>query len=119
MKVFQAEKKKCEILQMALLEPKLAMLDETDSGLDVDALKDICHAILEVRKPDQSIVLITHYQRILNYITPDHVHVMMDGKIVMSGGADLAHTIEAKGYDFVREKMGIKKGKFEILTPKS
>ncbi len=113
------EKKKCEILQMALLEPKLAMLDETDSGLDVDALKDICHAILEVRKPDQSIVLITHYQRILNYITPDHVHVMMDGKIVMSGGADLAHTIEAKGYDFVREKMGIKKGKFEILTPKS
>ncbi len=109
------EKKKCEILQMALLEPKLAVLDETDSGLDVDALKDICHAILEVREERaqrgdlQAIVLITHYQRILSYITPDHVHVMMEGKIVMSGGADLAHTIEAKGYDFVREKVGITK----------
>lgn len=109
------EKKKCEILQMALLEPKLAVLDETDSGLDVDALKDICHAILAVRDERkargdvQSIVLITHYQRILNYISPDHVHVMMEGKIVMSGGPDLAHTIETRGYDFVREKAGLKK----------
>lgn len=120
------EKKKCEILQMALLEPKLAILDETDSGLDVDALKDICHAILAVRDERkargdvQSIVLITHYQRILNYIMPDHVHVMMDGKIVMSGGADLAHTIEARGYDFVREHLGAghKKSKFQIANSK-
>ena len=116
------EKKKCEILQMALLEPKLAVLDETDSGLDVDALNDICHAILAVRDErkargdEQAIVLITHYQRILNYIMPDHVHVMMDGKIVMSGGPDLAHAIEKEGYDFVREHLGVvlKKSKFQF-----
>jgi Fe-S cluster assembly ATP-binding protein len=111
------EKKKCEILQMAVLEPILAILDETDSGLDIDALKDICNTILEVRKPEQSILMITHYQRILDYIAPDHVHVMMDGKIVMSGGSDLARTIEAEGYDYVREKVGIKKESgFKMIT---
>jgi len=111
------EKKKCEILQMAVLEPILAILDETDSGLDIDALKDICHAILEVRKPEQAILMITHYQRILDYIAPDHVHVMMNGKIVMSGGSDLARTIESEGYDYVREKVGItKESGFKMIT---
>jgi Fe-S cluster assembly ATP-binding protein len=103
------EKKKSEILQMSVLEPKLAILDETDSGLDIDALKDICKGIKEVRKDDQSILMITHYQRILDYITPDHIHIMMNGKVVMSGGADLAQTIEDQGYDYVRAHVGIKK----------
>lgn len=103
------EKKKCEILQMAMLEPRLVILDETDSGLDIDALKDICHAILEVRTAEQSIVMITHYQRILDYIAPDHVHVMMNGKIVMSGDSDLARAIEAEGYDYVRNHVGLEK----------
>ncbi|MDP2624627.1 MAG: Fe-S cluster assembly ATPase SufC [Candidatus Peregrinibacteria bacterium] len=103
------EKKKCEILQMAVLEPKLAVLDETDSGLDIDALRDICKTIREVRTEDQSLLMITHYQRILDYITPDVIHIMMDGKVVMSGGPDLAKTLEKHGYDYVREKVGLKK----------
>lgn len=103
------EKKKSEILQLALLEPKLAILDETDSGLDIDALRDICKALLEVRKPDQSLLMITHYQRILDYIAPDVIHIMMEGKIVMSGGPELAKTLEDRGYDYVREQVGLPK----------
>lgn len=103
------EKKKCEILQWALLEPRLAILDETDSGLDIDSLRTICEAIRELRKPDQSILMITHYQRILDYITPDVIHVMMEGRIVMTGGPELAQTLEKHGYDYVREQVGLKK----------
>lgn len=99
------EKKRNEILQMAVLEPKLAILDETDSGLDIDALKTVALAINKLRRPDNAIVLVTHYQRILNYITPDFVHVLLGGRIVKSGGSDLAHQLEAKGYDWVREKV--------------
>jgi len=105
------EKKKCEILQMAVLEPALAILDETDSGLDIDALRDICKTIQTVRKevPEQSMLMVTHYQRILDYITPDAIHIMMDGNIVMSGGPELAKLLEEHGYDYVRDKVGIKK----------
>ena len=103
------EKKKSEILQMAILEPKLAILDETDSGLDIDALQDICKTINTIRREDQAVLIITHYQRILDYITPDYIHIMMDGKIVMSGDAELARKIEAQGYDYVRDHVGIKK----------
>jgi len=99
------EKKKAEILQMALLEPKLAVLDETDSGLDIDALKTICEAIVAVRKPEQSIVMITHYERMLKYIQPDHIHIMIDGKIVLSGGKELAEKLEKEGYDHVRKQL--------------
>ena len=97
------EKKRNEILQLAALGPKLAILDETDSGLDIDALKIVSEGINRLRSPDRSIILVTHYQRILNYITPDHVHVLMGGKIVMSGGKDLAFKLEEKGYEWVRE----------------
>lgn len=103
------EKKKSEILQMSMLEPTLAILDETDSGLDIDALRSICETINKVRREDQSLLMITHYQRILDYITPDHIHIMMDGKVVMSGGAELAQKLEEHGYDYVREQVGIKK----------
>lgn len=97
------EKKRNEILQMALLEPKLALLDETDSGLDIDALRIVASGVNKFRRPDNAIVLVTHYQRILNYITPDYVHVLVDGRIVRSGGPELAHELEAKGYDWVKE----------------
>ena len=97
------EKKRSEMVQLALLDPKLALLDETDSGLDIDALKTIAAGIEERRSPDKAIVLVTHYQRILNYITPDRVHVLMDGRIVISGGQDLAHELEAKGYEWVKD----------------
>ena len=97
------EKKRNEILQLAVLGPKLAILDETDSGLDIDALKIVSEGINRLRSPDRSIILVTHYQRILNYITPDNVHVLMGGKIVMSGGKDLAFKLEEKGYEWVRE----------------
>ena len=96
------EKKRNEILQLAVLGPKLAILDETDSGLDIDALKIVSEGINRLRSPDRSILLVTHYQRILNYITPDNVHVLMGGKIVMSGGKDLAFKHEEKGYEWVR-----------------
>ena len=114
------EKKKAEILQMAVLEPKLAILDETDSGLDIDALKTVCEAIQAIRTSDQSILLVTHYPRILEYITPDKVHIMMDGKIVMSDGPELAVQLEKGGYDLVREKAGIKKASsgLKILNSK-
>ena len=93
------EKKRMEIFQMALLEPKLAILDETDSGLDVDALREVASGINNFRNPDHAIVLVTHYQRILNYLTPDFVHVLIDGRIVKSGNANLARQIEEHGYD--------------------
>src|SRR5437762_3480858 len=98
------EKKRNEILQMAVLEPKLAILDETDSGLDIDALRVVATGIEKLRRPDNATILVTHYQRLLNYITPDHVHVLYQGRIVKSGGKDLAHELEAKGYDWIREE---------------
>lgn len=98
------EKKRNEIFQMAVLEPKLAILDETDSGLDIDALKIVANGINSLRSEDRAIVIVTHYQRLLDYIVPDHVHVLSDGKIIKSGGKDLALELEEKGYDWVREE---------------
>ena len=95
------EKKRNEIFQMAVLEPKLAVLDETDSGLDIDALKAVAEGVNEMRSPDRAIVVITHYQRLLNYIEPDFVHVLQDGRIVRSGGKDLALHLEEKGYSWI------------------
>ena len=95
------EKKRNEILQMALLEPKLALLDEIDSGLDVDALKAVAEGVQTLRTPDNAVVLITHYQRLLDYLMPDHVHIMADGKFIRSGGSDLALEIEERGYDWI------------------
>jgi Fe-S cluster assembly ATP-binding protein len=97
------EKKRNEILQMAMLEPSLAILDETDSGLDIDALKAVAEGVNALRSPDRAIVLVTHYQRLLDYIEPDFVHVLSDGKIVRSGDKSLALELEEKGYDWVRE----------------
>jgi Fe-S cluster assembly ATP-binding protein len=97
------EKKRTEILQLAILEPKYAVLDETDSGLDIDALKTVAHGVNSLRGPGIGILLITHYQRILNYIVPDHVHVMVQGRIVRSGGKELALELEERGYDWARE----------------
>ncbi len=101
------EKKRNEILQMAVLEPKLAVLDETDSGLDIDALRVVSNGINQLRNEDNAIVLITHYQRLLNYIEPDHVHVLLEGKIVQSGGPELAEELEAKGYDWIKETVDV------------
>src|SRR5215831_146605 len=95
------EKKRAEIFQMAVLEPKLAILDETDSGLDIDALKVVSAGVNKLRRPDSAQLVITHYQRLLNYIIPDVVHVMVDGKIVRTGGKELALDLEEKGYDWV------------------
>ena len=95
------EKKRNEIFQMAVLEPKLAILDETDSGLDIDALKAVAGGVNKLRRPDNAALVITHYQRLLNYIVPDFVHVLVDGRIVLSGGKELALTLEARGYDWV------------------
>ncbi len=97
------EKKRNEILQLAMLQPKYAVLDETDSGLDIDALKIVAHGVNSLRGKDLGVLLITHYQRLLDYIVPDHVHVMVKGQIVRSGGKDLALELEEKGYDWVRE----------------
>jgi Fe-S cluster assembly ATP-binding protein len=97
------EKKRHEILQMAILEPKLAILDETDSGLDIDALKVVAHGINALRSPDRAMVVITHYQRILNYIVPDFVHVLLDGHFVRSGGKELAMTVEEQGYAWLED----------------
>ena len=97
------EKKRNEILQLAVLEPKLAILDETDSGLDIDALKTVAQAVNTLRRPDNATILVTHYQRLLNYIQPDFVHVLAEGRIVKSGGKELALELEAKGYDWIRE----------------
>jgi Fe-S cluster assembly ATP-binding protein len=98
------EKKRAEILQMAMLKPEIAILDETDSGLDIDALRIVSEGVNALRGPDLGVLVITHYQRILNYIKPDVVHVMLDGRIVESGGADLALSLEERGYDWIREK---------------
>jgi Fe-S cluster assembly ATP-binding protein len=97
------EKKRNEIFQMAVLEPKLAILDETDSGLDIDALRIVADGINRLRAPDRAMVLVTHYQRLLNYVVPDFVHVLADGRIVKSGGKDLAHELEQKGYAWLEE----------------
>ncbi len=98
------EKKRNEILQMAVLEPKLAILDEPDSGLDIDALRQVAQAINDLRRPDNAIILVTHYQRILSYVVPDKVHVLIDGRIVKSGAKSLALEIESEGYDKYEEK---------------
>lgn len=98
------EKKRNEIFQMAVLEPKLAILDETDSGLDIDALKTVAEGVNSLRSRDRAIILVTHYQRLLNYIVPDQVHVLSDGKIIKSGHRELALQLEEKGYDWVKEE---------------
>jgi Fe-S cluster assembly ATP-binding protein len=100
------EKKRCEILQMAILRPALAVLDETDSGLDIDALRTVAEAVNSLRGPDLGVLIITHYQRILGYVEPDFVHIMLDGRVVEQGGPELAAKMEDKGYDWVREKHG-------------
>jgi Fe-S cluster assembly ATP-binding protein len=97
------EKKRNEILQMAMLEPQLAILDETDSGLDIDALKAVADGVNALRSPDRAIILVTHYQRLLDYVQPDFVHVLSDGRIVRSGDKSLALELEDKGYDWLRE----------------
>ena len=99
------EKKRCEILQMAMLKPKYCILDETDSGLDIDALKIVAKGVNQMRNPDRGILVITHYQRLLEYIVPDKVHVMWEGGIALTGGKELALELEAKGYDWVREEL--------------
>jgi Fe-S cluster assembly ATP-binding protein len=99
------EKKRNEILQMAMLKPKYAILDETDSGLDIDALKIVSAGVNALRGPDRGILVITHYQRLLDYIVPDVVHVMMDGRIVRTGSKELALELEAKGYDWIKEEL--------------
>ena len=99
------EKKRNEVLQMAMLDPTLAVLDETDSGLDIDALRIVASGVNSFRSPSKAIVLVTHYQRILNYISPDRVHVLMDGRIMKSGGKELALELEEKGYDWIKESV--------------
>jgi Fe-S cluster assembly ATP-binding protein len=100
------EKKRNEILQMLMLDPTLAIMDETDSGLDIDALQVVARGVNELRGPEFSAIIITHYQRILRYIEPDHVHVMLDGRLVTSGGKELALDLEDKGYEWVRQEFG-------------
>jgi Fe-S cluster assembly ATP-binding protein len=97
------EKKRCEILQMAMLDPAYAVLDETDSGLDIDALRVVSEGVNSLRNENLGVLVITHYQRLLNHITPDHVHVLWDGQIVKSGGKELALVLEEKGYDWVKD----------------
>ena len=99
------EKKRNEIFQMAMMEPKLAILDETDSGLDIDALKIVANGVNKLRSKDNAVIVITHYQRLLDYIVPDYVHVLMDGKIVKSGTKELAYELEERGYDWIKEEI--------------
>ena len=99
------EKKRNEIFQMAMLEPKLAILDETDSGLDIDALRIVANGVNKLKSKDNAVIIITHYQRLLDYIKPDFVHVLLNGKIVKSGDASLAHQLEEKGYDWIKEEV--------------
>ena len=101
------EKKRTEILQMATLQPQIAVLDETDSGLDIDALRIVSNGVNTLRGPELGVLVITHYQRILNYIKPDFVHVMLNGKVVESGGAELALQLEENGYDLIRQKHAV------------
>jgi Fe-S cluster assembly ATP-binding protein len=98
------EKKRNEVLQMAMLEPKIAILDETDSGLDIDALRVVSNGVNQLLSPELGVIVITHYQRILEYLRPDFVHVLMDGRIVRSGGRELADELEERGYDWIREE---------------
>ena len=98
------EKKRNEILQMAVLEPKLAILDETDSGLDIDALRVVAEGVNKLRRPDNAAIVVTHYQRLLNYIVPDFVHVLAQGRIIRSGGKELALELEEKGYDWLLQE---------------
>ena len=99
------EKKRNEIFQMAMLEPKLAILDETDSGLDIDALRVVANGVNKLKSKDNAVIVITHYQRLLDYIVPDYVHVLYNGKIVKSGTKELAHELESKGYDWIKEEV--------------
>lgn len=99
------EKKRNEIFQMAMLEPKIAILDETDSGLDIDALRIVAHGVNKLKNENNAVLVITHYQRLLDYIIPDFVHVLMDGKIVKSGGKELAYELEEKGYDWIKAEL--------------
>ena len=101
------EKKRNEVLQLAVLEPQIALLDETDSGLDIDSLKLVAESVNELVGPELGVLIITHYQRMLNYITPQHVHVMIAGQIVKSGGPEIAHELEEKGYEGIRKELGI------------
>lgn len=101
------EKKRNEILQMMMLEPKFVILDEIDSGLDIDALRIVAEGVNAMRSPERGFLVITHYQRLLNYIKPDFVHVMMQGRIVRSGGPELAERLESEGYDWIKEELGI------------
>lgn len=101
------EKKRNEILQLMMLEPAIAILDEIDSGLDIDALKVVSEGINKMRSENFGCLIITHYQRLLNYITPDHVHVMMQGRVVKSGGPELAQRLESEGYEWIKEELGI------------
>jgi Fe-S cluster assembly ATP-binding protein len=104
------EKKRLEMLQMAILSPQMAILDETDSGLDIDALRNVAGGINATLSPDMGVLMITHYQRMLNYVKPQFVHVLLDGRVVMSGGDELSHQLEANGYDWVREQVGLPEG---------
>jgi Fe-S cluster assembly ATP-binding protein len=99
------EKKRNEIFQMAVLEPKLCVLDETDSGLDIDALQTVANGVNALRSPERGFVVVTHYQRLLNYIVPDFVHILMDGRIVKSGGKELALELEEKGYGWIEQEL--------------
>ncbi|GMA58566.1 ABC transporter ATP-binding protein [Alicyclobacillus sacchari] len=108
------EKKRNEILQMSMLEPRIAILDEIDSGLDIDALKIVANGVNQLRSENIGFLIITHYQRLLNYIVPDHVHVMMQGRIVRSGDAKLAEELEAKGYDWLKKELGIEDETVEV-----
>ena len=110
------EKKRNEIFQMAVLQPRLAILDETDSGLDIDALRIVAEGVNKLKRPDNAQVLITHYQRLLNYIVPDHVHVLFDGRIVRSGGKELALELEENGYDGIIQKDNQAKGSEKFQT---
>jgi Fe-S cluster assembly ATP-binding protein len=100
------EKKRNEIFQMAMLEPKLAILDETDSGLDIDALRIVAEGVNKLKSNDNATLVITHYQRLLDYIVPDYVHILYKGRIVKTGGKELALELEEKGYDFIKEELG-------------
>jgi Fe-S cluster assembly ATP-binding protein len=104
------EKKRLEMLQMSVVGPRMAILDETDSGLDIDALRAVAEGINASLSPEMGVLLITHYQRMLNYVKPQFVHVLLDGRIVMSGGEELSHQLEANGYDWVREQVGLPGG---------
>ena len=104
------EKKRLEMLQMAIVGPKMAILDETDSGLDIDALRNVAEGINATLSSEMGVLMITHYQRMLNYVKPEFVHVLLNGQIVMSGGEELSHQLEANGYDWVREQVGVPPG---------